>query len=422
MSTTNDGDRAAPAGAGALPAGAGIRMIAAREIRERTRSRSFRIVTVVLIAIGIGAVAIPAATSNSKPPLMDVGLVGSYPAVLQQTMTEVGGTVGVRVRLHHERDLSAAEQALRTGGLDLAVVDGRRLLVKSTIDQPTSNLGRLTAGLSRAIGLSRALSEAGLPPDRTERALNAPPLPVGTVEHAASDLAKRRAIAFAGLILLYVSLVTYGGWVAVGVLEEKSSRIVEILLSAVRPATLLAGKVIGIGVCGLVQFSGITIAALLTAVAVGSSVLPSGSTLSILSALMWFLVGFAFYSSMYAAAGSLGSKSQDAQAVAAPLQVVLLLVYLLAIFTGLSTPDAPLIQVLSFFPPTAPMIMGVRAISGNVPWWQIAISVALTLAATLWLIRLAGRIYAHAILRTGPRIKLRQAWREASEPGTAASG
>jgi ABC-2 type transport system permease protein len=419
VSSTNS-DGTAPAGARALPSGEGIRMIAAREIRERTRSRSFRIVTVVLIAIGIGAVAIPAATSSSSAPLMDVGLVGTYPAALQRTMTAVGGTVGIRVHLVQEADLAAAQHALRTGGLDLAVVDGRRLLVNTPIDQPTSDLGRLTAGLSRAIGLSAALSRAGLPPDKAERALDAPSLPVATLQHVAADIGKRKAIAYIGLLFLYISLVTYGGWVAVGVLEEKSSRIVEILLSTVRPATLLAGKVIGIGVCGLLQFGAITVAALITSNVVGTNVLPSGSSLALLSALMWFTLGFAFYSSLYAAAGSLGSKPQDAQAVAAPLQILLLVVYFVGTLTALNKPDSALIQVLSFFPPTAPMTMSVRAIVGNVPWWQIVISVALTVGATVFLIRLAGRVYAHAILRTGPRLKLRQAWREASEPGSAA--
>jgi ABC-2 type transport system permease protein len=397
-------------------------MIAGREIRERTRSRAFRIVTVVMIAIGIGAVAIPAATSSTNTPVRNVGLVGSYPAALQRTMTAVGGAVGVRVRLHRTRDLDAAEAALRSGALDLAVIDGRRLLVNAPIDQPTSDLGRLTTGLSQAIGLAKALESAGLTPDRVEQALNAPSLPVGSVQHVASDLNQRRAIAFAGLILLYVSLVTYGGWVAIGVLEEKSSRIVEILISTVRPATLLAGKVIGIGVCGFLQFGAITIAALATSAAVGSSILPSGSSLSFLSAIMWFVLGFAFFSSLYAAAGSLGSKPQDAQAVAAPLQVLLLAVYLLGIFTALVKPDSTLVKVLSFFPPTAPMTMSVRAIVGNVPWWQIAIAVALVVASTVFLIRLAGRIYAYAILRTGPRLKLRQAWREATEPDMTPSG
>jgi ABC-2 type transport system permease protein len=403
-----------------LPPREAIRLIAGREIRERTKSRAFRIVTIVLIAIGIGAVAIPAATSNKPAPTIDVGLVGTYPGPLQRTMTAVGSTVGVAVRLHDERDVAAARAALRSGALDLAVVDSERLLVDRQIDQSTSSLGRLAAALSQAVGLSKALTAAGLTPAEVQQALDAPPLPLQTVQHAAADLTKRRALAYIGLLLLYISLVTYGGWVAVGVLEEKSSRIVEILLSTVRPATLLGGKVLGIGACGLLQFAAITAAALVTSAVVGANVLPSGSTLAILSTLMWFVLGFAFYSSLYAAAGSLGSKPQDAQAVAAPLQVFLLIIYFVGTFTALATPDSPLIVVLSFFPPTAPMTMSVRAIVGDVPGWQIAISVVLTVAGTVFLIRLAGRVYARAILRTGPRLKLRQAWRMASEEEAAA--
>ncbi|HXJ63946.1 MAG TPA: ABC transporter permease, partial [Actinomycetota bacterium] len=395
----------------------GVRLIAGREIRERTRARSFRIVTVVLIAIGVGAVAIPASTANNTPPVEDVGLVGTYAQPLQRSMAAAGTSVGVTVHLHSERDLTAAKAALASGAIDLAVVDSANLLVQNPIDKPTSSLGRLTSALSLALGLSKQLAATGLSPDQVEHALQAQPLTVTTIEHVAADIGKRRILAYVGLLILYLALITYGGWIAVGVLEEKSSRIVEILLSTVRPATLMAGKVVGIGACGLLQFGSIVVAALVTASAIGKDVLPSGSTLAILSALMWFLVGFAFYSSLYAAAGSLGSKTQDAQAVVAPLQVLLLIIYLVGTITALANPDAPLIVVMSFFPPTAPMTMSVRAIVGDVPAWQIAISLALTLVTTVFLIRLAGRVYASAILRTGPRMKFRQALREANEPG-----
>ena len=123
--------------------------------------------------------------------------------------------------------------------------------------------------------------------------------------------------------------------------------------------------------------------------------------------------GFAFYSCVYAAAGSLGSKSQDAQAVLAPINVLLLVVYFVGTLSALNDPNAPLIRLLSFLPPTAPMTMPVRAIVGDVPAWQIAISMALTVAGTVFLIRVAGRIYSNSILRIGPRIRFRQAWREA---------
>ena len=398
-----------------------VRLIAAREIRERTRGRAFRITTVVLIAVGIAAVAIPAATAGRPAPRVDVGLVGTYSQPLQDTIASVGATVGVTVRLRPQPDEAAARAALRRGALDVAVIDGERLLVDRQIDQQTSALGRLTAALSRAVGLARSLERAGLSPEEAERALHAPPLPVATVERAEPDLGARKAIAYLGLLLLYIALVTYGGWVAVGVLEEKSSRIVELLLATVRPSKLLAGKVLGIGACGLMQFGAITGAALATSLAVNSDALPTGAPLAIAGALVWFVLGFAFYSCLYAAAGSLGSKIQDAQAILAPMNILLLAVYLFGTLSALNDPDAPLIKVMSFFPPTAPLTMPVRSIVGQVPWWQIGISMALTVAGAVFLIRVAGRVYANAILRTGPRIRFRQAWREARERGPAAA-
>jgi ABC-2 type transport system permease protein len=389
-----------------------IRLVTEREVRDRVRTRAFLISTVLFVLVGVAAIVIPAILKSLPKPSYDVGLVGRYSQPVRQTIVDLGPTVGGTVRLRQQSSSDAARSALASGALDLAIVDSRTILVDRIPSDPTSGLVRLAASASQAVQIQTTLENEGLSPQQAASALRSPPLPVEAVQPTSKDVSGRRTVAFIGILFLYIAIVTYGGILATGVVEEKSSRIVEILLSTLRPYQLLAGKVLGIGVVGLGQLLTVGAAALIASVATGGNVLPSGGGLTIAAAIMWFVLGYAFYSCAYAAAGSMGSRTQDVQSTVAPLQFILLLTYLLGI-SALSSPDSTLVRVLSFFPPTAPMIMLARAAVGQVAWWEVPLSVALVLVGTYALIRVAGGVYARSILRTGPRIKLRQALRMA---------
>lgn len=185
--------------------------------------------------------------------------------------------------------------------------------------------------------------------------------------------------------------------------------MVEVLLSTIRPHHLLAGKILGIGTLGLVQLVLVASPALALSAATGRD-LPSGSAFTVLSLLLWFILGYALYSCAYAAAGSLVSRMEEAQNTSFPVTFGLIAAYGGAIATGTS-PDSGLARVLALFPPTAPLAMPTRAALGDTAWWEVPLAVALTLASIYALIRLAGRIYAGAVLRFGPKVKLRQALR-----------
>jgi ABC-2 type transport system permease protein len=217
-----------------------------------------------------------------------------------------------------------------------------------------------------------------------------------------------RTTAIYGLVLTYVLLTTYGTWLLMGVIEEKSSRVIEVLLSTLRPSQLLAGKVIGIGLLALLQAALIVGVALGLGAAVGSDLIHGTAALGVVSALVWVVLGYAFYCWVYAAGGSLADRQEQVQSLAFPLQLPILFGYIVS-FTALgSGQPSSLVKVLAYLPPTAPFAMPVLVGLGSATWWQFMVSVVIMLAAIAGVARLASAVYRRAILRTGGRVRLRQ--------------
>lgn len=215
--------------------------------------------------------------------------------------------------------------------------------------------GAILQAANQRVRVAAALRDAGLDDAQAARALSPPPLALTTVEPV-PDGEDRSGFAFFAVLLLYGQLIGIGIFVAMGVVEEKSSRVVELLLSTIKPTHLLAGNVIGLGLLGLGQ--------LLVIAALG-----------------------------LAAAGLAGAIEIDSD---------------LLVAAGLA-----LAAVCSFLPPVAPMIMPARIAVGEANTVEIVGAFAVTLGAAALLIPLAARIYSGAVLRTGGAVKLRQAWRAA---------
>jgi ABC-2 type transport system permease protein len=220
-------------------------------------------------------------------------------------------------------------------------------------------------------------------------------------------------IAMVGMILLFVALNFYGAYMLTGVVEEKSSRIVEVLLARVHAADLLAGKVLGIGLLGITQFLALAAVAATTLEIVKPANLPAATMPLIAIVVLWFILGYSFYSVLYGALGSLATRSEEAQAATAPLTVVLLLSYFGA-FSAIAKPTAWWVTAGSLFPPTAPMFMPLRAGLTDVPAWQMTLAVLLMGMAIVGMIQVGGRLYRGAVLHTAGRLHLRQAWHQAN--------
>lgn len=363
------------------------RLVAGREIRLRVVSRPFVIATLLFAVLVAGAAAASVAAGDQRAKLQ-VGLVNA-PEGAGTVVSDVADIVGVDVVLQPFDDANAAEAALRRGELSL-LVEGNAVVTERPVDDD-GTLSRLADGTARALG--------------DEERVVGDPLPVRALERADPN-ESRRGIAVGALVVLLMGVLTYGGLITGAIVEEKVTRVVELLVSTIRPSQLLAGKVAGIGAAGLVQLSAVGGAAALAAVAVGGS-LPDGAAVTIPATLLWFALGFALYGSLYATAGALISRLEDAQSASFPVTVMILVVYFT---TSFATPDSALVRVLSFLPVTAPFAMLPRMAAGDAAVWEVVVSVALTTALVVLVLRAAGRVFRGGIVRRGPRMRLTEAW------------
>jgi ABC-2 type transport system permease protein len=388
----------------------GIRLVARREVVEQLRGRSFLISTAITLLILCGIIVVPRLFGVGRPETFDVGVVGGASARVGQALAAQADAAGVKVRLQQPAGLAAAETAVRDGKLDLAIVDGRELVAKSNVDE---QLDLLVQSASRAVRAQERLAAAGLDQTEIQSTLAPSPLPVRSLEPVDQTQRAKRAIATVSIFLLYGQLIGYCFTVAMGVVEEKATRVVEVLLASVRPVQLLAGKVIGLGLVGLIQLIGIGLVGLTVAIAVDAISLPASALGTIGWVLVWFLLGYAFYSSLFAVAGAIVSRQEELQNTATPLNLLMVGSFLVAFMGAGSDPGSTLSTVSSFLPPVAPLVLPVRIAAGEVAAWQVAASVGIMLVSILAVVLLASRLYEGAVLRTGARVKLRDAWRGA---------
>jgi ABC-2 type transport system permease protein len=376
---------------GTVPA---ILLVARREIVERIRERSLWVSTGITVAVLAGVLVLPNALGFGGPTKGTVAAAGPQSAAVARQAAAGERASDVDLSVRRVRDDATARRMVRDGDADVAVLAGGRALAAAE-DADDAVVSAVQAG-------SQAARGGRLPP----------PLPVA--REGDSGASQREGIAFVAVVILYGQLLGYGFWVATGVVEEKATRVVELLLAAIRPRQLLAGKVIGIGALGLGQLLLIGLFGVLIGSASGQLEVDRDVVAAVGIVLAWFLLGFALYSCAFAVAGALVPRQEEIQSITAPLTIIILASFFLS-FGALDDPGSSLAKVLSLIPPSAPMVMPVRMIAGNVAAWEVVASVALTLAAAAGLIALAARVYGAAVLRTGSRVTLRAVWRATGE-------
>ncbi|HZD68953.1 MAG TPA: ABC transporter permease [Actinomycetes bacterium] len=382
-------------------------LVARREIRERLRGRVFWVVTVILFGVVAAAVVIPTlhgkATQSAK-----VGVVAGS-ASLRTRLEDLVRSVGLTVRLVSEADLSQARVALDSGRLDMVIDRTQKILVQNPVSTSDTSAGaRYVREVSLSLGEQRAYAKAGLTSGQAAIVAGAQPLPVESTHPGKARTTTSETTALLGVILIFVVLSQYLTWMLMGVMEEKASRVVEVLLATVRPIQLLAGKVIGIGAVALAQAGALVVFALVLGEAVGSSLVHGTAPLVVAAILVWLVLGYAFYSWVYAAAGSLAERQDQLQSLALPLALPLVFGYIVSLIGVSSGSASTLVKVLAYLPPTAPFAMPTLVGFGQATWWQFLLSVVFCLACIVVVAFSAARIYRAAVLKTGGRVRLRQ--------------
>ncbi|MFO7192106.1 MULTISPECIES: ABC transporter permease [Thermocrispum] len=387
-----------------------VRLVAQREIDTRLRTRSFVMSTAVIIAVLAGYLLLQASLF-SDAHRVDVGLTGQATSIAGPLQV-AGKAVGLEVHTTQVGDRTAARAKLEADELD-AVVFGNpaepEVLVRSELDD---RLRAVLIDIARQQILTGELAKAGVTDPRAVLAqASQADVEVTTVAPAGAEHGQRLGIGLIMVFLLFMAISTYGTMVAQGVVEEKASRVVEILLATVQPWQLLLGKVVGIGLVGLAQLVIVAGVGLVMAVASGVVTLSGVAIGALIWGVVWYVVGFFLYATLFAAAGSLVSRQEDVQSVVTPVTIVLTLGFVVGLNLMLQNPDGTGVAALSHVPLLSPVIMPGRITAGQVAGWEIALSLIVTLAAVVALTWLGGRVYHNAVLHTGSRMRVRDALR-----------
>ncbi|MGH2636962.1 MAG: ABC transporter permease [Actinomycetota bacterium] len=376
-------------------------IVARREFVERARDRGFVISTAVTLVILVGVIVITSLFNRGTR--FDLAVVGEESRSIGEQVVAAADALAIDVTMHSFPDEEAATAAVRDGSADAALVDADRIVVKA--DPPEQLVGVIQA-VSVRVRSQQTLEASGLSDEEVRGALDQPPLPVRALEPRGERQRENSAVAFVGVLALYGQLFAYGYWVAAGVVEEKSSRVVEVLLATVRPSQLLRGKILGIGVLGLLQLLLIGIVGVVAARLVGSLEFPSGAIATIALVLAWFVLGFFFYAGLFAVAGSIVTRQEDLQTTMTPLTLLIVASFFVGI-SAVGDPSSTLATFASFFPPSAPLVMPSRIVLGETSPGAALLSAAISIGATVALVPIATKVYSRAVLRTG-RVKIRQ--------------
>jgi ABC-2 type transport system permease protein len=379
-------------------------IVARREFVERARDRGFQVSTAITLLLLVGVIVISAAFN--RPTSFDLVVVGAGSEVLGGEVRVAADALGFEVQVLALPDRAEAERAVDAGDADAALVDGDAIVVR---DEPPEQLVGLIQAISLRERSRQALVAAGLSDEQVDTALVQRPLPVDALEPVDARRSESATVAFVGVLLLYGQLFAYGYWVAAGVVEEKSSRVVEVLLATLRPSHLLRGKILGIGLLGLLQLLLIGLVALFASNAVGSLEFPSGAIATIGVVLVWFVLGFFFYAGLFAVAGSIVTRQEDLQTTMTPLTILIIASFLIGL-SATSDPDSTLAVVASLLPFSSPLVMPTRIVLGDAAPWEVVASLAISVVSTAALIPIATRIYSRALLRPG-RVRIRQVLR-----------
>jgi ABC-2 type transport system permease protein len=380
-----------------------IRVVARRELVERWRSRALRVSSTILLVLVVAG-AVVATLSDEGTPTDDFGLVGARAVALAPALRLADQADDRKARIHQLRGRAAADRAVREGDVDIAIVDGR-LVVKDDRSLPAVGVARRAMAAQATL---THLQAVGLTRQQALEALTPPSQRLDVLDPGARDRERNEGMLWIGMLILFMALVVYGQSVASSVAEEKSSRVIELLLTSLAPRRLLAGKVLGVGALGVAQVVAVCAAGLISARIAGGEGLPPSAPETVALVVGWFVLGFAFYSVAYAALGALVSRQEDLEATTAPVNVLLIAAYFGA-NAAIADPDGTWAQIAAFLPPLAPMIAPTRVVLGDMDAIGLIAAVALELLAIFLLIRVAAGIYERSILRIGAPISLRSA-------------
>ena len=417
-------------------------IVARREYVDRVRSKLYRISTVVLMALAIGVAITPIGLRYLDRSTIDrIAIVADDDQLATGTIATANGIMNIPppgvdaadwappFDIDRELDRELAIDKLAAGRIDAIIEverlpDGQLNVTYRTNGPADSVQAQLAGFVALSVGIidwtSSLPQGSDLGTFRTPK-FDQESLIAPTQDGRAVDavvVASRGFLGTVFIILMFITILIYGMWVATGVATEKSSRVMELMISAASPRQLLVGKVLGIGGAGLTQYVAIAVPAVLVlafqdeiaraVLGAGGVGLPTGGlTIGLLAAYgLFFLLGFVLFALIYAAVGSFVSRPDDLQTLSLPLSLVAMAGYLSALVVLLGG-GGLMGRIASFVPPLSPFAMLSRLMVSDVKPWEVALSIGI-LVATIGLVAVATvRIYATGVLLYGQRPGIR---------------
>jgi len=395
-----------------------------REYIERVRTKAFVIGTVLGPLLMGGMTLIPGILMSRGGKPLRVAVVdasGQLAAPVEAALAqkELNGKKRFILEPPGPGTVEEREKRLKDGVLG-GKLDGFLVLPQEALKtsqmsyygKNVSNvvdLGMMDSAVEQTL-IALRLNAAGVPPDKVKdvtRRLQVKRVRVSDTGER-EDRGASTILAMVLLMMLYVTVLMWGQLLLTSVIEEKTSRVVEVMAAAVSPSSLLAGKLLGVGAAGLTQFLVWALSLLAFSLAGAGMMAASGAKMPEVSLLLlggllvYFLLGFLLYSALFAAVGACVNTSQEAQSLAFPVMMPLIAGVMMFPMI-MQAPDSPVSVVLSLIPFFTPLLMFLRIAILTPPMWQIALSVVLTgltIAGVLWM---AARIYRVGILMYGKR-------------------
>jgi ABC-2 type transport system permease protein len=418
-------------------------IIARHEYRDRVRGPLFLVSTVVLMALALLVTLAPIAIRYlDRQTVTRLAVVSSDPELAARAVAVADNLLNVppsgvdqevwekAFAIDIASDARAAELELARGRL-AGVILVERLptnqldVVFRTNGPPDGVQSQLVGFAAIAVGILDWTAE--LPPGSQLGAFQTPSFRIEPINAPTDggrpldpqETASRALLGIVFVVLLFMTVVIYGMWVATGVAAEKSSRVMELMISAASPRQMLTGKVLGIGAAGLTQYLAIATPALVLlafqdriAAAILGPDWGAGAPLVGLTPVLlagygvFFLLGFSLFALIYAAMGSFVSRPDDLQTLSLPLSLLAVVGYLSAI-AALGGNNGAWVTIASFLPPFSPFVMLARLLVGAVEPWELGLSIALLGAAIVVVAVVAARMYAAGVLLYGQRPGLR---------------
>jgi len=392
-----------------------IWLVARRELLERGRSRGFIVSVLFTTVIIIGSFVVPVVFFGDDGPTQ-IGIVEPAPEQLETAISTTANVLDQEIAIVTFPNQEAGETALSDDQVAALVIVPADLSSAGELAFRESADPTIQGVVSSAIAglrVNAALEAEGVDPTTFVQAQSPPSVRALEPPEEGSDA--RFLIANIGAVLILVGVFSFGFTVLTGVVEEKQSRVMEVVLSTVVPRDLLMGKVLGIGILGLVQLAVFVIASFIAARLTREFELPATTPGAAVQLVVWFILGYTLYSTALGVLGALASRMEEASNASTPVTIVAMLSYFVAIFAVLQDPSGPVAIIATFIPFSAPMVVPMRAALGAITPIEIFVAAAITIAA-IWVgFVVGGRVYAGAALQTAGRMKLRDAWRSAGQ-------